>query len=152
MESLLRNQKASAELRAAIVSVFQVHHAKLVEMAETVTRDVPSMKGLFSGADLDQLVTGFETLVAEALEGESRSVWDLFIGSVGEGFAASSQPVEAVAGAVASWAVSLTLALSNELPDHLRAEADRWFTAFFGAYTCAMIEAVVAPARGRASA
>lgn len=142
--------KASPELRAAIVLAFQTHHPKFVQMAEDVVREIPSMKGLFSGGDLDQLVNGFAALVSEALDGTSEAVWELFIGSVGEGFAASSQLPEDVAAAVTTWATSLSLALSRELPSHLQAEASRWLPAFFGAYSYAMIAALLAPSRARA--
>ena len=97
----------------------------------------------YTDHELQQLLNGFQTLVAEALADAGTENFDLFIETAIPGLVAEGQSMESLAHAAATFGVLVSLQLAEGVAPEHRPVADRWLAGFFGRY----VRAVAASAR-----
>jgi hypothetical protein len=124
METLAR------ELKTAL----QEHRELLFEAARKAYGSLPNPGVIQYGEeDLRRVLTGFETLLLEALEGRSAAM-ELFLETAIPALVARGRRVPDLMHTVATFSILLSFQVNGLLPEPLRAEAAQFFATFFGTY------------------
>lgn len=107
----------------------------LLSAVETVVASTPSMgAGLYSRAELKQLLNGFCALLKEALEEQGSKTYELFITTAVPGMVADGQTTGSLVEASASFGTLISMDLVAAVPDEHREPAAAWLARFFGRY------------------